>query len=156
MNIREHENDSKIRAGIIIRLRGTNKILIEHATGKKAPMPCMDIPKGHVTTDEPIMVGAVREIKEETGLNLNLDELIPMGVFNYNKSVLHIFYIETDFDIDSCHCDSMFTDSYGRSLPEVDGYALFDIVSDNLDTSLLYNGLKPILKQVFEKIKQLN
>lgn len=154
MKLDEHENDTNIRAGILIRLKGTSKFLIEHATGKCPPMPCMDIPKGHIVAGEAIDVGACREVKEETGLDISPSSLKDLGHYKYNKSILCLFYTELDFDITSCHCDSMFTAPNGEKKPEVDSYEFFDIYEDSLDDSLLYKGLKPILKPLFDKIKE--
>ena len=155
MKIEEHSNDVNIRVGIIIRKTGTSQILIEHATGKYAPMPCMDIPKGHLTAGEDFEVGACREVFEETGVEIDPGELIAIGSYPYNKTMLHLYYIETNFDITKCKCISTFKSPSGKELPEVDGYELFDMENNDLETSLLYKGLKPILKDVFEKIKQL-
>jgi 8-oxo-dGTP pyrophosphatase MutT (NUDIX family) len=156
MRITEHNDDVNIRAGILIKQKGTTKILIEHATGHHAPNPCMDIPKGHITIDEKIEEGACREIQEETGIEIDPGDLTELGHFPYNKSTLYIFYVEMNFDINKCHCDSMFTSPSGKELPEVDGYELFDIVNDDLDSSLLYKGLKPILRHVFQDMKEKN
>lgn len=153
MKIIEHANDTNVRAGIIIRLKGTNKILIEHATEHPKTKPCMDIPKGHITSGEEIEVGACREVYEETGIDIDPSELTLIGTFKYQKSTLTIFYIEMDFDIGLCYCESKFKNAAGKMLPEVDEYELFDIVEDNLEESLIYTGLKPILYKVFDTIQ---
>lgn len=153
MNLNEHEDDVNIRAGILIRLKGTSKILIEHATEHHAPNPCMDIPKGHITVNEHIEDGACREVFEETGIQIDPSELKPLGHYMYNKSMLYLYYVEMDFDINKCYCKSTFINKQGKELPEVDGYELFDMFEDDLDSSLLYKGLRPILKVEFEKIR---
>ena len=152
MKLSEHENDTTVRAGIIIRLAGTDKILTELAWGKYPPNNYRDIVKGHITQGEDIAIGACREAKEETGLDINPDDILKLGLYNYGGSVIQMYYIEKDFNLDECHCDSIFTNNWGKDVPEVRAFELFDMKLDNVDDKGFYFGLRPILKQIFKDI----
>ena len=88
------------RAGIIIRKYGTNMILLEQGWGKSLPGTIYDIPKGHWEPGELLETTAIREAKEEAGIEVEQNELTFLGEFPYAKGdTLALFYCEKKFDI---------------------------------------------------------
>ena len=78
----------ELSAGIIIT--NGHQFLIGHVTLQR----WWDIPKGRVEADETPREAAVRETFEETGLKINPNDLLDIGVYNYlpNKN-LHLFLL---------------------------------------------------------------
>ncbi|GIP39096.1 hypothetical protein J31TS4_23760 [Paenibacillus sp. J31TS4] len=68
----------------------------------------------------------LREVREETGLNLDPSQLKDMGVLPYLKTKdLHLFVCRTDElpPLDAMACTTYFVHARsGKRLPEVDGY----------------------------------
>ena len=86
------------RAGIIIRKYGTNLILLEQGWGKSLPGTIYDIPKGHWEPGELLEDTAIREAKEEAGIEIDQNELTFLGEFPYAKGdTLALFYCEKKF-----------------------------------------------------------
>ena len=137
------------RAGIIIRKYGTNLILLEQGCGKYLPGNIYDIPKGHWEEGELLEDTAIREAKEEAGIEVDPTELTFLGNFPYGKDEIDIFYCEKKFDINDCKCTSFFENQYGKEVPEVVGYKFFDFVNDDLEDSHIYFNLRKILEKVF-------
>ena len=143
--------DTKTRAGIIIRLAGTDKFLTEIAWGKYAPNNYRDIVKGHLSQGESLKVGACREAFEETGIQINPEDLAELGIYSYGGGDLHIFYVEKSFDISRCHCSSTFINKWDKEVPEVRNFELISLY-DNIDSLYFHKGLRPILKKEIKKI----
>ena len=137
------------RAGIILRKYGTNLILLEQGWGKSLPGNVYDIPKGHWEEGELLEDTAIREAKEEAGIEVDPTELTFLGNFPYVKDEIDIFYCEKKFDINDCKCTSFFENQYGKEVPEVVGYKFFDFVNDDLEDSHIYFNLRKILEKVF-------
>jgi len=71
-----------------------------------------DIPKGRREEGESFRETAIRETFEETGLKVNGDNLIDLGLFQYNeKKDLYLYkYVMNRLPpIDEYHCTSYFT-----------------------------------------------
>lgn len=65
-----------------------NKILLVHPTNASWQKRTLGIPKGKVETGEDVLTGAIRELKEETGISLNpsiLSRSEPYVCNTYNK-----------------------------------------------------------------------
>lgn len=89
-------------------------------------------PKGLRDDSDPDeLSAALRELKEETGLELPADLLyINCGTFDYTKEkVYRLFAVKLDYEIDlaALHCTSTFVDKDGISKPEIDKYDLVKI-----------------------------
>lgn len=140
------------RAGILIRKRGTNLILLEQAWGKKLPNNIYDIPKGHCEPNESIEETAIREAMEEANIEITEDELTLLDWFPYNNDTLAIFYCEKDFDVENCKCTSTFENQYGKIVPEVIDYKLFDFVKEDLGTSYIYKNLRNIIAKLLPNL----
>ena len=133
------------------------KVLIEIATGRTFGEFQCDLPKGHVEDGETSIDAVVREVKEETGLNIEdeRDSIIFLGKHSYNSSKdisLHLLYVSSLPDINSYYCDSCFKNAFGQSLPEVKSYKYV-----KLDTlgDYLYHGFTNMIKEEMPEIKKI-
>ncbi|WP_085505361.1 NUDIX hydrolase [Thalassobacillus devorans] len=110
----------KLSAGLI--LTDGEKFLGCHSTGNWF----YDLPKGEVGEGEDPRSTCVREVKEETNLDVPKEELVDLGVFDYNpKKDLHLFLLKVDKlpDTAEMSCSSYFIHPYTKKeTPEVDGY----------------------------------
>lgn len=110
---------SVVSCGVLI-VDPDGEMLLCHATGT----PRWDIPKGLADEGEHEREAAVREVMEETGLELPAAELIDLGRHTYLRGKdLHLFALQVPrFDTASCRCISTFTDFRGHTRPEVDAW----------------------------------
>ena len=128
-------SNKKLTCGVVIRIKNTNKFLIEHVTMKKF----WSIPKGEADENENSAVAAIRETKEECGLKLDANKLKYIGTFDYNnfKNIaLFEYSIDETIDTTKLVCTSYFDFTYTRKSdkqtitvqkPEVDGFCFIDI-----------------------------
>lgn len=138
----------ELSCGIIIRIKGQDKLLACHTTGRKLEPGNWDIPKGHIEeNDASYAHAACRELYEETGIEISPRDprLKDHGRFNYNPTKdLYIFSIELneeDVWLPSLECSTTFIDRWGRKRPEVDSFCFTDITK----TDLYFKRLKPIV-----------
>ena len=113
----------RLSCGIVV-LSPRAELLLCHVTGRDR----WDLPKGGRRFGESAMQAALRETREETGLELSAAALRDLGRFDYGPAKdLHLFATRTDrFDVAGLHCDSHFWQHFtGRRLPEMDGYGWF-------------------------------
>ena len=132
----------KLSAGIIIT-DGVN-ILLGHSTGNDF----WDLPKGLSGKNESVLDTAIRETKEEFGLDYSSSPLIDCGEHGYTRNKrLHLFKVIVDEmpDVSFCECTSFFISISGRELPEIDGFGVFTI-TDGL------NYVNKSMKRVIEKL----
>jgi isopentenyldiphosphate isomerase len=88
---------------------GTNYIYFQLRSETKKDYPGLfDITAaGHLLANETVRDG-VREIKEEIGIDLNFEELIPLGIFDYSvvkenfidKEIANVFLYKTNITVD--------------------------------------------------------
>lgn len=121
-------NDGKEISCALVIQNAAGEILGCHSTGKSWGKTTYDLPKGHLnTTDTEAVDAAIRECREETGWDVSeyKNEIIDLGEFKYTSyKNLHVFYLSAEIpELDTLHCDSTFTDAYGRQRPEVNGFA---------------------------------
>jgi len=104
-----------------------DKFLICHAT----MTPWWSIPKGLRNNGESLIEAAVRELREETGIALRINDLSFVGVFPYrdNKNLaLFEYRANKPLDMKLLSCTSFFKhEPTGRYLPEVDDYKMVTI-----------------------------
>jgi 8-oxo-dGTP pyrophosphatase MutT (NUDIX family) len=108
-----------LSAGILV-INPRGELLLCHATGTVV----WDIPKGGGDAGETTLATAIRETAEETGLRFTPEELLDLGHFSYRPTKdLHLYAaLRERFDPRQCHCNSHFTDLWGRRRPEMDAY----------------------------------
>ena len=105
--------------GVLI-LAASAELLLCHSTGNRH----WDVPKGIAEDGETSVGAAVREAREECGLELDPEALLPVGHFAYRPAkdlVLHAVLIER-IDTARCACSSTFVDRFGRVRPEMDDF----------------------------------
>ena len=111
-----------LSCGVIVR-RAPDELLLCHATGRDY----WDIPKGVRDDGETSVEAALRELREEAGIQLNAQQVRDAGLHRYlPRKDLHLFIVDPPLpalDIASCHCSTHYTPRYGtREIPEVDAY----------------------------------
>jgi 8-oxo-dGTP pyrophosphatase MutT (NUDIX family) len=116
-------NHKRLSCGVVI-LNAGRELLLCHVTGQNH----WDLPKGGIEPGESPLLAALRETREESGLQLEGDALIDLGRFVYtNKKNLHLFAcLMPRFDLKDLRCESRYLDrASSRMLPEMDGYGWF-------------------------------
>jgi putative (di)nucleoside polyphosphate hydrolase len=96
------------------------ELLLCHATGGKH----WDIPKGMAEPGETSVQAALREAREECGIDVDPDALRDLGRFTYRPDKdlwLHAALIAR-VDTSQCVCSTYFTDRWGRLRPEMDAF----------------------------------
>jgi 8-oxo-dGTP pyrophosphatase MutT (NUDIX family) len=133
-----------ISCGIVI-INDKNQILCCKPYGKNKDRG--DLPKGRMEIGEIPIETAIRETREEAGVDLSNEELIDLGEFPYYKGKrLHLFKCNKDIELSSLKCTSYF-ELHEKIVPEVDGYEFVDIkdIEDKF-----YYSLVPILKEILK------
>lgn len=125
-----------------------SKVLLGHSTGNRH----WDIAKGMVDAGETPLEAALRELKEEFGIQKNPLELKDLGLFLYNpKKDLHLFKLELKsfVPIDSLKCTSFFKHyKTQKELPEIDKYQWVE--QKDISVYCVPN-MVVVLEQVFSK-----
>jgi len=111
-----------VSCGVIVR-RAAGDLLLGHATGSHY----WDIPKGVRDAGETSVDGALRELREETGIELRADQLLDLGLHKYlPRKDLHLFMLDPPdpaIDIEACRCSTHYTPRYGGpDVPELDAF----------------------------------
>lgn len=84
-----------------------------------------DIPKGKMEPDETYAQTAVRELREETGLIVEYNNISYLGKFDYrDNKQLALFYHQVDimYNVDLMSCTHMVTKN-DKTFPEMDKFA---------------------------------
>lgn len=104
----------------IVLLNPAAEILLCHVTGAWH----WDIPKGSAEPGETPLQAALRETREECGLDFTGQPLLDLGRMPYMaRKDLHLFgTLIQRIDTGTLHCSSHYQDSLGRSRPEMDGF----------------------------------
>lgn len=105
--------------GVLV-VNAAGELLLCHATGTRH----WDIPKGLAEPGETASDAAVREAREECGLEFDPGALLALGLFAYRPDkdlLLHAALIER-IDPNTCRCSSTFVDRFGRLRPEMDAF----------------------------------
>ncbi len=111
-----------LSCGVIVR-RTQGELLLCRATARNY----WDIPKGLRDAGETSLAAALREVREETGLELNDRRLQDLGVHSYlPRKDLQLFLLDPpnpSIDIGPCRCSTFHTmRGNNRQIPEVDAY----------------------------------
>lgn len=87
-----HKNNLWHREVAIWILNDKNEVLIQRRSKKKKVGPNkLSITAGHVNIKEKEIIGALREIKEEIGLDFNEKDLKNIGIYKNNQEGNHCF-----------------------------------------------------------------
>ena len=117
-----------LSCGILV-INPESELLLCHVTGAWH----WDIPKGGAEPGESPRQTALRETREECGLDFGQARLLDLGRWAYRKRKdLHLFATLVDrFDASGCHCGGQYLDPWGRLRPEMDDFewTRFDRVS---------------------------
>lgn len=124
-----------ISCGVIIT-DGTH-IVLGHTTNGKF----WDIPKGGMDKGETYLQTAIRELHEETGLQIDSTVLVPLKIYHYRPKkdlMLFIWSVTTMPDPTTLFCKSEFTNEKKQKQPELDAFmiATFDQASTLLNPDL--------------------
>lgn len=107
----------------VVLLNDEAQVLLCHATQTHH----WDIPKGMPEPGETTCHAALRELREETGLVLEPEHLLDLGLFEYRRDkTLHLFAARLKAsmaNLEQCTCVSLFPSRYnGAMIPEMDAY----------------------------------
>lgn len=108
-----------LSCGILV-INPAHELLLCHVTGAWH----WDIPKGGADPGEAPLATALRETREECGLDFTGRNMLDLGRMAYRpRKDLHLFaLLSPRFDAASCHCESHYTDHWGGNRPEMDGF----------------------------------
>jgi 8-oxo-dGTP pyrophosphatase MutT (NUDIX family) len=89
--------------------------------------PRWDIPKGTQDPGETTLEAAVRELREEAGLEFPAERFVELGPFAYRRDKrLHLYRVDAGDELaslDHLACNSFFPHHVtGRPTPEMDGF----------------------------------
>ena len=113
----------RISCGVIVT--DGDRVLLGHATRS----PRWDIPKGLAEHGETLADAASRELAEETGLDVAVDELRPLGVHPYLRDKDLALFVWRRAEIpspDTLICHSTFMLPGGAVVPEFDRFGVFN------------------------------
>lgn len=111
-----------VSCGVVI-LDAAGRVFLAHATDTTH----WDIPKGQGEPGETPADAALRELREETGIELAAARLVDLGRFAYRHDKdLHLFAVrvaQDEIDPAHCTCTSLFPSRRdGSPIPEMDAY----------------------------------
>lgn len=113
----------RLSCGVVI-VNDARELLLCHVTGHDH----WDLPKGGPDAGETPLQAALRETREECGLDLGPASLLDLGRLPYRaRKDLHLFGVRLSrIDTRTLHCESRFTDGRtGTRLPEMDDFGWF-------------------------------
>lgn len=133
---------NKLSCGLLV-INERAELLLGHSTGSGH----WDLPKGLIDESEDPATCALREAREEFGLEFTPDRLVDLGRCAYYRGKdLHLFAVgttSTETRPELCRCTSYFAHySTGRQVPEVDGFAW---IGDAQLPSVLAHSMRRLL-----------
>jgi len=141
----------RISAGLILYTKNKEMLACIPYGKAKFNHNNLDLPKGGIEPGESPKEGVVREVKEETGLDVSKWDLVDVGEFPYmEEKRLHLFICKVpnlNF-VSALSCHSTFS-YFGRIVPEHVGYRV--IKFEDIRTSF-YRKLVPILEKICQKL----
>lgn len=114
--------EKRVSCGVIVT--DGDRVLLGHATRS----PRWDIPKGLAEPGESLVAAAMRELYEETGLRVPVEELRALGVHAYlpAKDLALFVWRRAELPVpDRLVCNSTFVAPDGAILPEFDRFGVF-------------------------------
>lgn len=111
-----------VSCGVLV-VSGAGHLLLCHVTHTAK----WDIPKGMQDTGETALEGAMRELREETGLVFDAGRFADLGEFKYRPDKrLHLFRVDAGAELATLGhlvCSSYFPHHVtGKPTPEMDGF----------------------------------
>jgi 8-oxo-dGTP pyrophosphatase MutT (NUDIX family) len=139
---------AKDTCGIIIK-DSTNRILICRPHGIKGLFG-WTIPKGKCEGEETTLEAALRETKEETGMDVSGYPIEFLGerIYSHKKKRLVCYYIELDFAILTERLTCSTFSEHGN--PEIDHYEMVDIGEAIMR---VHETQAFFIKKLYEKIR---
>lgn len=128
------ENKKQISAGFVVRGK-SGKILLGRSTFDKDVS--WTVFKGGVENGESLLQTAIRELKEESGIDLNSDQRLlscissePFYTYSVNNKIVHLFLLDDVNGIldEYTFCCSSF---WEKNNPEIVDYKWFDVSEIN-------------------------
>ena len=144
------EKKEMITCGIFL-MDKYDRLLLVHPTG----FPCdkWGIPKGLKDDDESDFFAAKREMKEETGIDINglpikSCEYMGYALYIHKNKTLSAYMVKIDMELPAKYlkCSSKFTSSNGQRLPEVDNHQWVHI-------DIALQAIQPEQKQLYLNYK---
>ena len=147
----------KKSAGLLIYRQVNNhiKVMLVHPGGPfwaKKDLASWSIPKGEFEMGDDPLAAAIREVKEETGLEVNGDFFPLDPVRQKSGKIIYAFALEGDYDVDNI-TSNIFEMTWPpnsgtlKSFPEVDRAAWFNL--EEAATKIIAGQL-PLLHQLKE------
>jgi 8-oxo-dGTP pyrophosphatase MutT (NUDIX family) len=139
-----------VTCGIFL-IDGKNRLLIVHPTNLKDFV--WEIPKGLKEPNETAWEAAKRELKEETGIDINslncYHDYMGMIPYKHKKKMLLAFYVKCKnvLSTKAMHCDSTFIDKKGNCLPEIDR---FELVNKDIAIQVVHETQKQVWGEYFD------
>jgi predicted NUDIX family NTP pyrophosphohydrolase len=138
----------RISCGVIVS--DGARLLLGHASRS----PRWDIPKGLADPGESLLAAAVRELREETGLQADPGALQPLGTHAYLRDkdlALFAWRPATLPDPARLRCSSLVELPGGKTMPELDRFGVFEF-----DAALAVVGrnLARVLTEVWAMLAQ--
>eukprot|EP01117_Protostelium_nocturnum_P015923 TRINITY_DN6206_c0_g1_i1.p1 TRINITY_DN6206_c0_g1~~TRINITY_DN6206_c0_g1_i1.p1 ORF type:complete len:183 (-),score=61.42 TRINITY_DN6206_c0_g1_i1:134-682(-) len=143
---KRRENGKRRSAGLVVRSKG--KYLMCHSTQQKKGYTISQfdgnwsIAKGGVDKGESLIEAAIRELQEETGIDLNSDrlqyllpkeareELKPYHIYTTRRKIVHVFLLDDPkglLEEVKLECTSLIGSSHHlEGEPEMDSYMYVD------------------------------
>ena len=114
---------------------------------------CLDLPKGRKEDNETESEAVIREVKEETGLDVSKKKFTYTGTFDYRPKkdlALFVLCVPKLPEKNTLHCDSKFTDYRGEVVSEHCGYEYVPIEDIN---NRFLPSLGPIISKFFVEVQ---
>lgn len=128
------DTDTNNRVAVLVYFE--NELLLGHAPNRKVEDNSWDFPKGHIEAGEDPKAAAVREVKEETNINIYPESLKELGTYKYSKGKITFYATKLAKKPEDIKCNSYF-EMWGKQLPEFNKYKW--VTNDEVETHIYKN-----------------